>query len=305
LEPLLRIGSSIVPVFLILGLGALLSKRLEFHLPTLNRLSLYALSPCLVFDVMARQDGGGFLLWVMLSAILISLLCLGLGRIVVRLARADRPVAASVQGTSAFINAGAMGLPIALFAYGEDGLARAAAFMVGMAVVIHTVGVVVYSMGREAHLGRSLAQALKVPLIYAVALALLLPRFGIELPEVLARPVSMLGEAAIPVLLLSLGIQLGTMGFRAPHPAAWGALGVRLVLAPLAGFALALGLRAAGLFGPLDLQVFTMMCGLPPAVYNFLLAERFGGDMEVASEAILWGTALSFFTVALLLGLLG
>jgi predicted permease len=304
-EALLRIGSSIVPVFLILGLGALLAKRLEYHLPTLNRLSLYALSPCLVFDVIAKQNGGAFLLWMMLGGVLICFLSLGLGTVVARLARAGRPVTASVRGTSAFINAGAMGLPITLFAYGEDGLARAAAYMVGMAVVIHTVGVVVYSRGRETHLGRNLLAALKVPLIYAVALALLLPRLGVELPEVLARPVTMLGEAAIPVLLLSLGIQLGTMGLRIPHPAAWGAVTVRLVLAPLAGFALALGLRAAGLFGPLDLQVFTLMCGLPPAAYNFLLAERFGGDVEVASESILWGTALSFLTVSLLLGLLG
>jgi predicted permease len=304
-ETLLRIGSSIVPVFLILGLGALLARRLEYHLPTLNRLSLYALSPCLVFDVIAKQDRGSGLLWVTLSAIVVSFLCLGLGRVVARAVRADRPVSASVQGTSAFLNAGAMGLPITLFAFGEEGLARAAAYMVGMAVVIHTVGVVVYSMGREPHLARSLLAVLKVPLIYAVALALLLPRLGIELPDVLSRPISMLGQAAIPVLLLSLGIQLGTMGLRAPRLPAWGAVAVRLLLAPLAGFALALGLRAAGLFGPLDLQVFTLMCGLPPAAYNFLLSERFGGDVEVASESILWGTALSFLTVALLLGLLG
>ena len=76
LELIYRRSSSIVPVFLVIGLGAFLSKRLKVHLPTLNALTLNVLSPCLLFDAVVRQGNGGSFLPILLSAILLVLLCL-------------------------------------------------------------------------------------------------------------------------------------------------------------------------------------------------------------------------------------
>ncbi|MFC2174042.1 AEC family transporter [Acidobacteriota bacterium] len=298
-------AASVVPVFLMIGLGVLLSRKLLIHVQTLTILTLYVFSPCLIFDAIVRHTSRISFLPLALCTVLITLFCLGTGRLTATVFRIGRAPAASLTGLSAFVNAGNMGLPIALFAYGEPGLARAAAFMVVMAVMINTIGVLVFSMGREVNLRKGLLQVFKVPLIYAAALAMLLPSVGVTLPSILGRPIMMLGQAAIPVLLLAYGIQLGSMELKLPRFGTFKAVAIRLVLAPAVAFMMAYGLRSYGLFEPLDAKVFILMSGLPPAVYNYLLAERFGGDLEMVSEGILWATIISFFSVSLILGLLG
>jgi predicted permease len=69
--------------------------------------------------------------------------------------------------------------------------------------------------------------------------------------------------------------------------------------------ALALLLGRLGVFGALDAKVFIMMSALPPAVYNYLLAERLGGDVASASRIILGSTLLSFASIPVMLWLLG
>ena len=110
---------------------------------------------------------------------------------------------------------------------------------------------------------------------------------------------------AIPVLLLAFGIQLGRMRLSRPCGADWAPVMIRLFLGPLVAVALALLLGLLGVFGALDAKVFILMSALPPAVYNYLLAERLGGDVASASRIILGSTLLSFGSIPVMLWLLG
>ena len=104
-----------------------------------------------------------------------------------------------------FPNLGNMGLPLALFAFGDEGLA--------LAVVVFTIGSIAHSsVGIWIVSGRlSPAEVLKAPLLYATALALGSHELGIGLPQFALRAADILGGMTIPLMLLSLGVSLSRL----------------------------------------------------------------------------------------------
>jgi predicted permease len=187
-------------------------------------------------------------------------------------------------------NAGNMGLPLSLFAFGEQGLSLAIAFFTVSSLSNYTIG-----LGVAAG-GVSFREILRMPIVYAIALALFLIVTGYKLPLFAGRAVQLLGGIAVPLMLLSLGYALATLKFDSLR------LNLVLSLARLIG-GFAIGWGVAMLFG-LDgvaRGVVVLQSAMPAAVLNYLFAARYDNDPQEIAGLVVLSTALAMILLPIFL----
>ncbi len=160
-------------------------------------------------------------------------------------------------------NVGNVGLPIALLAFGEAGMAYAMAFVVVILVSIFTVGMAV-TMGRF-----SLRGIVTSPIVYAVIITLILMATGTELPAPIDQSFTILGGLTIPLMLLTLGYTLATLKVGAM----WRACYLSLFHVAMAA-GVAWGLVQVFRFTGTERGVFIIMCLMPVSVATYLFVDR-------------------------------
>ena len=291
---------NVLPIFIVAGIGFLMVRYLGADVQTLSRLTLYVLTPCLVFDVLVTSnvsaDEFGRLTLFALGTIL------GIGLIawlVTRALRLDRVMTSAFIVVVMFSNGGNYGLPLTLFVFGQEALARAAIYFVVSIVLTYTIGIFLASSGRSSLRG-ALLSVLRVPSIYALAAAIVVILTGVVTPSFLMRPIKLLGDAAIPVMILVLGMQLE----RAAKPAGLRlvglAVGLRLVVSALLGF---LFVQLLGLSGAAR-QAGILQSAMPVAVITTILAVEFEVEPTFVTSVVFLSTILSPLTLTPLIALL-
>ena len=188
-------------------------------------------------------------------------------------------------------NVGNIGLPMSIFAFGDQGLAYAVAFLVVVVVGIFTIGIWV-PQGRV-----SFGDVLRTPVIYAVAIALVLMATDTRLPTPIDDAFTILGGLAIPLMLLTLGHTLATLRTGALWRGGYLAL---FHLAMAAGVAFAL-VHLFNLEGTAR-GVFILQCVMPVSVATYLYVEMYQNEhaQEVAG-LILISTLLAMIVLPLVL----
>jgi hypothetical protein len=173
-------------------------------------------------------------------------------------------------------------------------------FFVTQAILVQTVGVVIVSLG-SLSLKKSIINLFKVPGLYAVSLALIFNYMGWQLPMFADRTVSLLGDAAIPVLMVLMGIQLEHSSFNGKPEALVATNVLRLVASP--ALAIALGVFF-GLHG-VARQAGVIEAATPAAVMTTILATQYDVKPSFVSTAVFTTTLLSPLTITPLLAYLG
>ena len=290
MELLARIAQVIIPVFFIVAVGYFYGRRARPDLTTFNRIVLDVLSPLLVYTALAAKEfrwqehvplllGGGAL-------ILLT------GAVAWLLARAAHTQPRSLVPVVMFTNCGNMGLPLALLAFGPQQFGAAVALF-SISNLIH------FSLGARITSAHARTRDLFLsPLMIASAVGFASALTGWRPPEVLFTGMRLLGEAMLPLMLFALGVRL-TLLRRSDGPR--GLLGA--FARPVIGLAVALPLAwALQLEGEARAQLI-LVAALPPAVMQFLLAERYRQEPERVAAMILLGNALAVVFVPLGLAL--
>lgn len=292
-------SSIVLPIFILIGLGALLDRIFRLDLRTLSKVNYNLLVPALVFTKILEADFSRFHALNIVLFALVHLLLLGVltwgafswGRL-----REARP---TLVCTSLFCNVGNYGIPLALLAFGEGLIGPHVIMLLLQNLLLATVGVwLLQPHGRS--LPATLAVFFKVPVVYAVVLALVFQATDFALPQPVFVPVSYLSDALIAVALLTLGVQLGRSRVDRNLSRVGLVLLVRLALSPLLAFAL------LPLFGVTRevWPVLIVACGLPTAVNVYILSAEFQREEELASQAVFWTTLASALSLSVLLALL-
>ena len=292
---------NILPVFIALGLGYLLDRVFELEVKTISRLAFYVLSPCLIFTSLIQSSVSGeeFGL-IILFQIMVMLILLVLTWGFARLTRLGRRQESSFLLAVLFVNSGNYGLSVNDFAFGQEALARAIIFFIGSTVLINTLGVFLASRG-QASVKKALLNMFKVPMVYAVFLAFAaraLPWPVIETSWF--RGLDVLGRAAVPVMLLLLGIQLSRNSLGKDIKSVSAATVLRLGLAPLVSLLLA---SVLGLSGNTR-RACVLEASMPTAVTSVILALEFDVLPEFVTGVIFLSTMLSPLSLTLLIALL-
>ncbi|MFO7170919.1 MAG: AEC family transporter [Chloroflexota bacterium] len=306
LDVLSAFAEVLLPVLVVVALGYGLRRAFPLDIRTLNRLSLYVLTPVLVFVSLLRTEvvgGEALRLAAQMGLVMASTLLLGFVlSAVFRLSRAQR---SGFLLTSTFMNSGNYGLSVTRFAFGELGFQYAVIGYLTQAILSQTVAVYLASAGSRSRLA-ALRQVFRVPLIYALIAALALRAAGIRLDEGdgalaagLYRGLRLVADAALPVLLLILGTQLTAREpVHANGPLAAAVLVRLLASIPLGyGFGVLLGLEG------LPLYVGTIQAAMPTAVNMVVIALEFDSWPEFVSNGVLLTTLGSLVTLTLLIAL--
>jgi len=293
-------SNNILPIFLAAGCGYLISRFLKVPPKPISQVTFYIFSPCLIFSLLTKSQLGGDDVTRMVAFTVILMTGLGLfAWLVGRTLKFDRLLLVAVILTTMFANSGNYGLSLTWFAFGEDALAHASLFFVTQAILVQTVGVVIVSLG-SLSLKQAIISLFKVPGLYAVTLALLFNYMNWQLPLFADRTISLLGDAAIPVLMVLMGIQLGYSSINGSPRALVTTNVLRLVISP----ALAIGLSVAfGLTGAAR-QAGIIEAAMPTAVLTTVLATQYNVKPSFVSTVVFTTTLLSPFTVTPLLAYL-
>jgi malate permease and related proteins len=293
-------ASDILPIFVIAAVGFLLARRLSANVKTLATVAFNALSPCLVFDqLVTAQISGSQSLRVVAFCVLLTIAIGIVAWLTSMPLRLDRTTLSSFLLVAMFSNSGNYALPVVLFAFGKEALAFASVYFVTSAILIYTAGILVAASGHGS-VRTALGRLFRVPAVYAVAAAVIVIATGASVPLALMRPIRLLSDAAIPVMLLVLGMQLE----RATAPkrpfAVAAAVVLSLVVAPLIAFGLTAVLGLAGAAR----QAAIVEASMPAAVVTTVLALEFDLDAGFATNVVFFTTLLSPITLVLLIAYL-
>lgn len=293
-------STDILPVFLVAGVGFLLARVVRIGVKPLSSVVFNALAPALVFTVLVRSTVGAFDFGRMAVFCVAMITLVGLaGRLALIPLRLDRSARAAFLLVVMFSNSGNFGLPLVLFAFGREALTFATVYFVTGAVLCYTFGVFLAASGRRT-LPQALLGVARVPTVYAMAAAGLVVAFGLTLPAGLMRPLTLLADASVPMMLLVLGMQLERA--RVPeHPLAVAvATFLSLIVSP--ALALLVG-PAIGLTGA-ALQAGVVQASMPAAVVTTILALEFDLDASLPTAVVFATTMLSPLTVTALVAYL-
>jgi predicted permease len=297
------------PVFALVACGVL-AGRFRLINPgsseALNRFVYAFALPAMLFSAVYRGSrdellgSGSFLLGVVLATFATGLAGFALSNFAWRAAPAESVMRAL---NASFANTGYLGIPLVTVAYGEHAALPAALATVATNIVSFAVAIVcleVLANPRRGGMARALAGVARSPLIWPIALAVVLVAMGVRIPLPVERFTTLLAAAAGPCALFAIGLFVSQLSIREGFRASWPTSVLKLVLHPL----LMAGLAYAVLvIDPFWAKVAVVCASLPLGATAFVLAQRYQVlEAETSTGAVL-STAASVLTVSMVMTL--
>lgn len=279
----------VAPVFLLAGIGFVWVKvGLEYRIQFVTQLAMTLSLPCLIFvSLMQTRIEPAALTALSLASVMaygiVTLAFLALVRV---LGLAQRTYAAPLI----FGNTGNLGLPLALFAFGDVGLSYAIIVFAVMAFWTYTYGIwLVAGAG-------SLGLVLREPLAWGTVLGALFMWQGWQTPVFLTNTLELIGQIAIPVMLITLGVAVARLSAKGMMRAV-GLSFVKLCLC----VAIAWGVGTLFDLDPVAFGVLVLQVATPVAVTSYLLAEKYGADPASVAGLVVASTLMSVAALPLIL----
>ena len=287
---LIRIIEILFPLFAITALGYFVGRRMKPDLSQANKLNMDVFVPALVFAALANK---AFHISAFLPLIVaVTLVVVGSGLAGWALARVIGIEPKTLVPPIMFNNCGNLGLPLAVLAFGDAALAP-------MVVMFMVSNLVHFSFGAWLldHRVRLLT-VWKVPSVLATCLGLVVSLGRFEVWPPLLTAIRMLGEISIPLMLFGLGVRLADSRISAVGIGVFGALA-----RPLVGLVLAWSVLQGVDLPPREQALLLVFGALPPAVLNFMFAERYQQEPGKVASMVLIGNlaAVVFLPLALVL----
>ena len=279
----------IAPVLITIAIGYVWARRgRELDVRFLANLIHNVGMPCMIFSTLTKVDVDPLVFvdmtWASIATHLAFIL---IGALALRAARL--PMSVYLNGM-VYPNAGNVGLPLCLFAFGELGLALSIAWFTVDTLMVSTLGVWVAS-GKF-----TIRDLIRVPLLYAALGAVYFLASGTKPPDWLANTTGLIGGLAIPLLLIMLGASFAMLRVTNLRRA--------LLLSFLRlGMGFAIGVIAAWLFGfeGVEQGVLIVNCSLSVGVVNYLLSQYYNQEPQEVAAMVVVSGFISIATLPLLL----
>ncbi|HSC34011.1 MAG TPA: AEC family transporter [Thermodesulfobacteriota bacterium] len=280
-----------MPVFLIALAGYLFGKWKKIDLTPINDFVIYLATPALIISSLSRDSIDLYLAGKVFISVCIIIgvslvLCLGILRALKLPVKVYLPPAL-------FANTGNMGLPLVLFAFGETGFNVAILYMVSTTILHYTLGILILNYDESPF------EIFRLPLVYSAIAGGLLSVSGWTMPVAVSRAFDLLGEASIPTMIFALGYKLSEVALTDVSKS-FLVGGMRII------FGVILGMLTVSVF-KLDgvaSKVVILQSAMPPAIFNFVLAEKYNQDSERVASIILAGTLISVVTTPVIIAFL-
>ncbi|ALA67903.1 AEC family transporter [Corynebacterium lactis] len=266
------------------GRSEIVDKKASF---TLNMVVFWIAMPCMLAHTLATADAGAVFGAPFAVAAVSALATAVLYRIVAAPPLHQRGADAMVGAmSSSYNNVANLGIPIAVAVlHDATAVVPALIFQIAFYAPLSMIILEVLTRRGRFSIRATLTAPLKNPIFLAAMVGLFVNATGVSIPEVVTKPVGLLGQAAVPMALLAFGISLHGMPFmeagRSPRRAVVVASLMKLVVHP--ALALLVGWAAFGLSGK-ALLAAVVIAGLPTAQNVYTFSTRFGCNLEQARD---------------------
>ena len=270
-----RVIAIIFPVFSIVAVGYLYARyRGPTDMSSGNRLNMEIFIPALIFDALSTSEYAlsDYLLLTLGGVVVV----LGSGLVAWPVARLLGYQWKTFVPPMMFNNSGNMGLPLIILTFGNAAL-PAAILLFAVENTLH------FLLGQQMITQRwSPRTVVQNPMILATVLGIGVAVSGVVIPEFLRVPIHMLGQVSIPLLLFSLGVRMISIDLKD-----WRIGSVAAIVCPLSGLLMALLFIQAFPLPAEQASILLLFSALPPAVLNFLVAERFNQEPQKVASIVL------------------
>lgn len=288
----------LLPVLMLVALGALVQRYQPLNMQTLSRLNIYLLVPAFLFINILKSTLSPLQMAGIAAVVLLSMAMVA-GPIIafMKKAGASGPEIATILMGAIIFNAGNFGIPVAELNFGQPGLQVQAVVVAVANLSIWALGYLILVSAKGQGI-KGMAGYFKLPMFYVMIAAFLFRALDWTQPPVwIDYPVTKLGEAVVPLSLVTLGAQMG-MRVRWPRFKIVGPVAVlKLIVMPAAA-----GVAAwlLDLWPWPGAQLIVAAAG-PTAVNTLLLTIELEGDTETAADLVFWTTVFSGITVTIVI----
>jgi len=287
----------VTPVFILVVIGYFVGPRLKIDARSLSRTAYFVFIPAFVFNIISEAKIDSELALQMLSFILVAQIAVALlGFLVGKALRQSREITAAFVLIATFGNVGNFGLPLIVFRWGETARTFATVYFVATVFISFVICVGVASWARSGGV-TAVFSVFKTPALIALIPALVFNITDLEVPIFLSRLSGLLGQAMIPVMLITLGVQMGDIPKIKINFNVFAASTVRLIGGPV------LALLIVPYFGLEGLERSTgiLQAAMPAAVLASIIALEYKLLPEFVTTTVLFSTLYSILTLTVIL----
>ncbi|MCF6179256.1 MAG: AEC family transporter [Geopsychrobacter sp.] len=290
----------ILPVFGIIALGFLIGGRLELQARTLTRVAYHVFVPAFIFQAISTSQvpfAGAMkmVLFIVVAHLLVAFVAGVIGK---ALNRTRETIAAFIM-IAIFGNVGNYGLALIQFRLGEEALPSATLYFVAIVIVSFVVCVGAAGWAKGGNKG-AVWGVMKTPALWATIPALMVSSVGFTLPLLFSRMIGLLAAAMIPVMLFALGLQLLEQKRISLSKDVVLASGLRLLLAPLLTFMVAIPFG----LGSLETTSGILQAGMPAAILVAIIAKENNIVPDFVTSVVVVSTLASLLTLSVLMVIL-
>ena len=289
----------ILPILILMLIGAILQRKFQFNLKQLSTLITYCLMPAAVFvniyDIRIEID---LLLQIIYYLMLYSLSLIIVSHLISKTLKLEKGESAALKNSISLMNSGNYGLPVSQLIFSQN--------PVGVSIQIFIVifqNLLTYSYGiynllsATKTIGGIIQSFLRLPVFHALVLGILFQSFTIQLPNSILLPLNQLANGFVAIALILLGAQLSNIKLNFFHRVITWALIGRLLLGPLVAFAMIYLLNIDGIVA----QSLFIASSFPTSRNTSTIAMEYQIEPELHAQIVLFSTLFSIITVTVVI----
>jgi predicted permease len=288
-----------LPIILLIASGYVFQKIFHVDVRTFAKLTIYFMIPVVIFYKLYSTDiSGEFFTQAVPFILLLEVAMYVFGILISALLRFNKSMSKAFTNSLVLINTGNYGIPLIDLVFRSNPLAATSQiFIIAIQNITScTVGVFLASSDSVSK-KRALINIIKMPALYTLLLVVIVKLCNITVPEVITKPLGYISDAFVAFALIGLGVQLAEVKFGRKMGKVMLVSTIKVIIAPLTGFALALLLNIQGILGA------ALIIGLstPSAVNSATFALEFGNEPEFAAQVVFMTTVLCTFSLPLVI----
>lgn len=290
----------IMPIMAVFASGFILQRIRLLDVKSVSAVCLYILTPALVFVTLydATFDSGFVIIVIYMFALFFIMVFIN--KVLAKLFGWNSNKESAAILATGFMNSGNYGLPVVLFSIGPAAVPYAIFIMVVQALQNNFFGVY-YASRSTSGMKKAMKNVLKMPTTYAAVFAFICSWLSITIPDFIHSTLTMVGDAAIPVMMIMLGMQLGSLiGLKLDWQVVVSSVSLKMVVAPLIAWLFVSIIDV----DPLIATVLIIISAMPTAATTTMYAIEFDTEPELVSSITFISTIVSVITLTILLNII-
>ncbi|MED1042780.1 AEC family transporter [Bacillus mycoides] len=289
----------ILPILILILIGAILQRKFQFNLKQLSTLITYCLMPAAVFvNIYDISIETGLLLQIIYYLILYSLSVMIVSHFISKTLKLEKGESAALKNSISLMNSGNYGLPVSqlIFSHNPVGVSIQIFIVIFQNLLTYSYGI--YNLlSATKTIGSIIQSFLRLPVFHALILGVLFQSFTIQIPNSIFLPLNQLANSFVAIALILLGAQLFNIKLNFFHRVITWALIGRLLMGPLLALAMIYLLNIDGIVA----QSLFIASSFPTSRNTATIAMEYQIEPELHAKIVLFSTLFSIITVTVVI----